>query len=311
MRQFITVLITTTERPDKLQQCFNSLLANTGKFELIVMDLSKQEYAEKIIKQLRTRKHIRRITLKTKNKSYALNCAARLAKGNILAFTDDDCLVDKHWITTIQHSFQTCRDIAATFGKTVPFEPSKHVDQHCPSVFIKNTRRLITTPCAHDKHIGFGNNMAIKKSILIRSGGFKEWLGPGSVSCTAEDAGIALQLLCRGETILFDPNIIVRHNKWLTNDQMKIQQRSYNCGEMACYGYYMFQGKKFAKPIVMSKVGDSYWKIRNILKKILILQWRSNETTHVADTVSEICARLWGLAVALWFSVFDPMTTSV
>ena len=45
-------------------------------------------------------------------------------------------------------------------------------------------------PGPHWENVGFGNNMVIKACVLKKIGLFKEWLGPGSISSSAEDAEI-------------------------------------------------------------------------------------------------------------------------
>lgn len=108
----------------------------------------------------------------------------------------------------------------------------------------------------HDKYIGFGNNMAVRKSVFDNLGGFRQWLGAGSVGKSAEDAEFAQRILIAGKTILYQPDIRIYHNKWLTSAAMKYQNLSYDCGEMACYGYFWAMGRSFAAPIIWRNIRD-------------------------------------------------------
>ena len=52
--------------------------------------------------------------------SHARNRGIREAKGEIIAFTDDDVIVDKHWIQNIDKAFKEHDDVACVGGKILP-----------------------------------------------------------------------------------------------------------------------------------------------------------------------------------------------
>lgn len=162
-------------------------------------------------------------------------------------------------------------------------------------------------PCLHYQRIGFGNNMAIRASVLREIGRFKEWLGPGSIGGNAEDAEIALRMLVKGYKILYNPNMLVYHNKWLNNKEMKKQNLSYICGEMACYGYFHFHGRRFASPVIRSNLRDSYHGFRQIIKRIVSLRWSFALLTDTYGEFLKVVYRVRGLLVARYFSLVDPI----
>ena len=51
--------------------------------------------------------------------SRARNRGIAFSSGDIVYFTDDDCVVDKHWVQNIYQSFID-RDADCVFGKIVP-----------------------------------------------------------------------------------------------------------------------------------------------------------------------------------------------
>ena len=119
--------------------------------------------------------------------------------------------------------------------------------------------------------------MAIKAKVFQKEGLFKEWLGPGSIGSNAEDAEMINRCLIKGYKIGYDPLMIVSHDKWLNREQMIRQDWSYDCGGMACYGWFALSGFKFAKQI-----------IKNIFKNI-----RHNMTWR------KLTAHAWGLLIAI------------
>lgn len=302
----ITVIIATRNRHSQLNQCLVSLGASTYRnFNVIIAcrgtcrNLSRRQYPSLPLFTI--------VPVLRGGKSAALNEGIRHAKGDIIAFTDDDCIVNKNWLRSLHKTFKENRQVGGVFGKTTPYQPNKNKGKTCPCTFKKTQKRLITKPCYHADHIGFGNNMAFRKKVLNQIGGFKNWLGPGSVGSNAEDAEFALRALIKGYKLLYDPSVIVYHNKWLTNQHMKRQELSYACGELACYGYFLFQGHQFARPLIANNIQNSFFKIKNSIKKILFLQWSTLLMTETYDAYVEIFWRGRGLTIGFISSLVNPI----
>ncbi len=303
----ISVLIATRHRPREIIACVTSLLASTDvDFEIIVVDQSRNTATRKALSRLKNPKIVCR-PMRATGKSRALNLAIDMAHGDILAFTDDDCIVPPEWLGTIRRSMETHADSVAVFGQTKPYEPGRHKGSFCLSVFLRTTPTKITKPLYHADHIGFGNNMAIRTSAIQSVGGFKSWLGPGSIGSNAEDAQMALMLLIKGHTIFYTPKAIVYHDKWLKAEELFGQNLSYSCGEMACYGYFLLQGHRFAGPIVRANIRDSFIKTKHIGKQILLGRWNKELFTDMYATAMEIWYRSRGLFIGFIFSLIDPL----
>lgn len=297
----ISVIICTRNRPKKLNECLNSILANSfSSFEIIVVDQSDVFTTKSIIET----NSINYYKMNRKCKSEGLNIALKKASKDIIAFTDDDCIVDRNWLSNIEQSFLEYEGVAGIFGRILPYEPNKNRGKICPCNFQNKERRVIDKPTKHWKDIGFGNNMAFRRSVYHKIGGFKKWLGPGSVGRAAEDAEFALRNLLNGNKLLYEPNVIVYHNRWLTKEENKIQNLSYSCGEIACYGYYAFQGRSFAKRVVVDNFINSYRKIKVRIKNILLLNKDSLLLLYIS--LKELLFRLRGLLVAMYYSKKDP-----
>ena len=199
----ITVIIATKNRTNQLHECLRAIKENTYKdFEIILVDQGENRITQAKIQEFQF-KRVTHIVHQSGGKTAALNVAISKAQGAILAFTDDDCIVTPLWLESIVKNFRTDLNISAIFGKTKPYDPQNHRDKICPSLFLHNTRTLITKPSLHYKNIGFGNNMAVRAHVFKTTGLFMEWLGPGSIGSNAEDAELALRLLICGQSILY------------------------------------------------------------------------------------------------------------
>ncbi len=258
----ISVIIATRNRPLALRECLVSLgkCANTAH-EIIIADQSDATDTA-VQKYIRAHPKIRYYTLKSKGKSRALNFILPKAKGDIVALTDDDCIASPTWLASITYFFNSHGDTSGVFGKVLPFQPQKHKNMICPCTFTKTKQRVFNKPIYHAANIGFGNNMAFRKKIFNQSVKFRDWLGPGSVAGTANDAYLTLQLLTQGNALAYEPDIVMYHNRWLTKKEMRKQDLSYTCGEMACYGYFHFQGYSFATQIIRSNFASSWHNLK-------------------------------------------------
>jgi GT2 family glycosyltransferase len=297
----ISVCINTKNRHLKLADCVNGILKNELKnLEIIIIDQSSDKNSIRRNKALAKNCNLRYFQNKERGVGMAKNAAIKHARGNILIFTDDDCIVDNHWLKNIYQSFQDNKDIIGVFGRVLPFEPQLNKGKICPCTFLKKKKEIITQPCFHWKDIGFGNNMAFRRNIFDKVGGFRKWLGPGSIGSNAEDAEFVLRLLFKGYKILYNPRILIYHNRWLNKEQFRKQGLSYICGEMACYGYFAFQGLNLGEKVILNNFKDSYWKLREMIKSILFLKKESPQI--IFYFFEEFYYRLRGLMIGLYFS---------
>lgn len=125
--------------------------------------------------------------------------AFRHATGDIIAYTDSDCEVDKQWITELIKPFSDPQ-VGATTGRTI-----FHTDDHCTSwirsldIEERYNKRNTYTGLAN------GTNCAIRKIILEEISGFDpEWFH-------AEDTEVSYRIVQKGYKIYYQSSAIVRH----------------------------------------------------------------------------------------------------
>ena len=99
----ITVIVATRERPNDLRACLDSLLQlEYPAYEILVVDndpvsddtarLIEEDFAARV-RYVRENRH---------GLAWAHNCGLKQVKTDIVAFTDDDVVVDQHWLTGSQ-----------------------------------------------------------------------------------------------------------------------------------------------------------------------------------------------------------------
>lgn len=296
----ISVCINTRNRPEKLMRCVKSILNNSFKsYEIIIIDQSTKGSNTFFLKNIKVKYFIS----PQKGVGFAKNFALKKAKGEIVAFTDDDCIVNTNWLQNISQSLKENKNIAGVFGKVLPYKQKSHKNMICLCTFLKKKNEIITKPCIHYKKIGFGNNMAFRKNALIKIGGFKNWLGPGSIGNNAEDAEISYRMLLNDFKILYNSKIIVWHDRWFKKDssELKRQMRSYACGELAAYGFYALKGEKIAKKVVKNHLICSFLNSIMHFKKAL----KKLSLKLIFDIFLDIFYDVRGILIALWYSKFS------
>lgn len=254
----ISVCVATKNRPEKIKECLKSITNTQPKpDEIVVVDQSGYKEFDKILEKIN---HVPVLYFhqQATGKSKGLNLAINKAQNEIIAFTDDDCLVEKDWLKTIKTAFAEHPEVVGVFGQIKPFNPSVNQGLFCPCTFNQSEQKTIITPSRHWEDIGFGNNMAYRRSIFDTLGGFKEWLGPGSIGSNAEDAEFSLRVLTNKRKLFYSPKMIVYHNRWLSKNERQHQELSYSCGEMACYGYFALKGHDFAKSVVKDGLRNNH-----------------------------------------------------
>ncbi len=198
----ISVVVSTKNRSNLLRELIKSIKKSTFKnYEIIIVDASSKK---------RDIKGVRYIHAPEVNLSKARNIGIRTAKGDIIAFTDDDCEVDKNWLTEIAKSINdqivccTGRTITHTkfinelFEKNFGFDKGKHT-----RIFNKN---ILFNPWS----IGSGNNMAFRRDVFTKIGYFDENFGMGTEYPT-EDIDMFYRILKKNYRIIYNPKAIIYH----------------------------------------------------------------------------------------------------
>jgi glycosyltransferase involved in cell wall biosynthesis len=292
----LTVIIATKNRPDKIFFCVQKLLPTiTKRCEIIIIDQSDDSQTHNAIKKLHS-KCIAYFKICLKGKSAALNFGVTQARGEIIAFTDDDCVVSNNWINEIRSVFDTYPKMSCVTGNTLPY--GNIPSWACPAI-LKTNFNIFTKPIYHAQ-IGFGNNMAIRKNILKSVGPFKSWLGPGSAAMACEDGEMIQRLLIHGYSILHNPCMLVYHNKRLNTSQLANQDLSYVCGEMACYGYYSLSGYTFAMDVIKNNCIDSLSDVKHIF--IHNINRNTTQTDEWKYSVKKLVMRINGFMIGTFYS---------
>jgi glycosyltransferase involved in cell wall biosynthesis len=207
----ITVCVCTRDRGAAIYDTLASLAGSSfGDFDLVVVDQSLDVDTERVVSafaQLDARVSYHRST--SVGLSAARNVAIKLAQGPVIAFTDDDCVVDTHWLEAIERGFTQHPGVGLICGE-VRAAPHDAERGFVPDFIIRQPLE-VRSPRQKWRCRGIGANMAFRLSALRSIGSFDELLGAGAPLCAAEDYDVTYRMLKAGFTVLAAPDAIVTH----------------------------------------------------------------------------------------------------
>ncbi|MBI2589906.1 glycosyltransferase family 2 protein [Candidatus Berkelbacteria bacterium] len=130
-RKKISVVITTYNRAPQLLKCVDSVIGQdypSSMYEIIVVNDCSTDSTKSVMGGIsKVHKNIRILShSKNKGEAGARNTGIKAARGNIIAFIDDDCIAGKGWLSSINHAFVDGVDgvegITVTKGGKGPFD---------------------------------------------------------------------------------------------------------------------------------------------------------------------------------------------
>lgn len=241
----VTVVVCTRDRVTNLRRCLDAIqrLAYPRFDVLIVDNAPRSEACERLVTG--EFPDARYIVEPRPGLDWARNRAIMEAQGDIIAFTDDDVLVDGGWIQALVKIFIEDPDVMAVTGLVVPYELETKAQImfeiyggfgkgfERKTIFPRNgkNRRRWSHLAAGD--LGTGANMAFRRSIFNRIGGFDPALDMGTATGGGGDLEMFFRVIQEGYTLVYEPKAIVRHMHRREYSELKAQIRSWGSAFIA------------------------------------------------------------------------------
>jgi len=203
----VSVVIPTYNRPDALRDALRGLVANEDSdFDVLVMDQSDGEASKHLIGALADPRFLyHRMT--RRGACPARNLGGALARAEIVAFTDDDCVPARNWISEIKRAFRDDQDLQFIFGKLAAPPPDGRHGEY-PS-FEPEKLKAEGRSGWRIAMVAAGANMLCRKNFLRTFGGFDELLGPGEPGVKGNDSSLCYKVWRSGQ-------------KWAARDDIEV-----------------------------------------------------------------------------------------
>jgi cellulose synthase/poly-beta-1,6-N-acetylglucosamine synthase-like glycosyltransferase len=203
----VSIVICTCRRPNDLRHCLQAIsqLILTPSDVLVVDNTQGDPDTESIAIQFGARY----IVEPAPGLSRARNRGLEESSSEFVAFLDDDAVPHINWLERLLLPF-TAPDVASVTGETLASETdTAHIADESTR-YLSNKDHL-WFEIANFGGLGFGTNMAVRKSACTGSKIFDVRLGRGTPLWTAEESHAFASLIERGYRAAHVPSAIVIH----------------------------------------------------------------------------------------------------
>ena len=242
----VSVVVCAYNAERTMDACLASLaVLNYPDYEVVVVNDGSRDRTLTIAQSY---PDCRIISQPNKGLSVARNVGAEAATGEIIAYTDSDCVADPDWLTYLVAKMEAS-GLAACGGPNFPPPEDSLVPAAVAVAPGGPTHVLLSDEIA--EHIA-GCNMAFRRDALLGLGGFDP-----IYRAAGDDVDICWRFQDAGHVIGFSPAAIVWHFRRNTVKAYCNQQRGYGKAEALVYSKHPFRFNLFGQAKWLGRIyGD-------------------------------------------------------
>jgi O-antigen biosynthesis protein len=240
---FASIVVATRDRPESVSRCLTSLLElDYPSFEVVLVDNAPATSATRrlVAEQFGGNAKVKYVREDQPGLAAAHNRGISEARGSVIAFTDDDVTVDRHWLMELARSIERGDDIGCVTGMILPAELETPAQvwaedywRYCKGFTERRFnldnggRRTPLYPYTAGV-FGSGANMAFRSEVLQGIGGFDPATGVGTPARGGDDLSAFFRVVTTGYTLVYSPTAVVKH--WNARDYEFLRRQAYGYG---------------------------------------------------------------------------------
>jgi GT2 family glycosyltransferase len=236
----VSVIVCSYNGGQTLEACLKSLKKiDYPDYEVVVVDDGSTDHTKEILSH---HPWVNAIYQTNHGLSVARNVGAAAATGEIIAYTDSDCMADPDWLYYLVGTLLS-GNYAGVGGPNIS-PPAQNWHQACVAAAPGGPSHVLLTDVVAE-HIP-GCNMAFYRWAFEKIGGFDpEYRKAG------DDVDFCWRLQQEGEVIAFSPSAIVWHYRRFTLKAFRKQQEGYGEAESLL---------RFKHLVFFGPTGTAKWK---------------------------------------------------
>lgn len=275
----ISILVCTRNRLADVRRCVPTILANRfDNYELLVVDQSDGDDTFHYLKTILDPR-LRIISTPTRGLARSRNLAISLARAPLVAFTDDDCLVDPDWIGQLVGQFREDSRLHGVFGRVLPYGDRYAEGMFCHCLISDENERVVCQTVPPHQYLGHGNNMAFKVALYRQIGLYNTSMGAGTRLKAGEDTDLTFRALRKGLCLKYSPRPLVYHNNWMTLQRAAKLDLGYVLGFVMVFTKFAVRGDRIAIKCLRERLGELLFK--DLGESIQYKDWkRYRQTWH-------------------------------
>lgn len=239
---FFSIIVPTYGRPAQLSLCLQSLAGldyPRDRFEAVVVDDGGADPLEKVVAPFRSTLSLQLLRQENTGPAGARNFGFRQARGEFLAFTDDDCQPDAGWLRDMAHHGVAKPDHLIG-GRTVNALPQNPYSETSQAIIDAVYSHFNADP--DDARFFASNNFAVSAELFRQMNGFAENF------VTSEDREFCARWRSAGRPLRYVPSAVVYHAHDLSFRSLWRQHFGYGRGARHFHQGRSLQGDPPFKP---------------------------------------------------------------
>ena len=276
----MSVVIPTRERPERLRACVDSILASeypSAQVRIVIADNAPRSDRTRMLANSLAEATDGRVSYVREDipgSASARNRGLTVVETEVVAMTDDDVIVDRHWLTEIARAFAAHPEAGAVSGLLWPTEletPAQIWFEQYGGFSRGFERRVFdltaNRPAGEPLYpwnaglFGTGNNFAFRAATLRAIGGFDPALGNGTPALGGVDSEVLLRTILSGYQIIYEPRALAHHAHRSDYDGLRRQVYAYGAGLVAYYLKTVLAEPSFAVDFIRKLPAGLRWML--------------------------------------------------